>query len=385
MVVGMAALLAGIPPLVIADARFSDWLYRALVLLVISCPCALVVSIPLGYFGGIGRASREGILVKGSMFIDALAKIKIVVFDKTGTLTRGVFELNQVVPVNGFTADQVLLHAAAAELYSDHPLAVSIVGAMRAKGLALKEDRIRDHESLSGLGVRATYAGRTVTVGNDALLHREGIAHGQCEFESTVAHVVIDGDYAGYLLIGDQLKPDAQQAVAGLRENGVEKVTMLTGDNACAAGQVAGALALDRFHADLLPEDKVHKFEEICAEAQTGSKVAFVGDGINDAPVLARADVGLAMGGLGSDAAIESADVVLMTDAPMKVADAIRIARATRHIVVQNIILALMVKAVFVFMGAFGLATMWEAVFADVGTTLVAVANATRIIGRKSF
>ena len=385
IVVGLAALVAIVPPLLVSEALFSEWIYRALVLLVISCPCALVVSIPLGYFGGIGRASREGILVKGSMFIDALAKIKTVVFDKTGTLTRGVFELDRVVTFNGYTDDQVLLHAAAAELHSDHPIAASIVDTMRAKGLELKEDKVRDHESLSGLGVRATYAGRTITVGNDALLHREEIAHNQCEFESTVAHVIIDDDYAGYLLIGDQLKPDAIQAIAGLRENGVEDIVMLTGDNACAAGQIAGALSLDRFYSDLLPEDKVDKFEQICAETRAGGKVAFVGDGINDAPVLARADVGLAMGGLGSDAAIESADVVLMTDAPMKVTDSIRIARATRRIVIQNIVLALTVKTVFVLMGAFGLASMWEAVFADVGTTLIAVANATRIIGKKSL
>jgi Zn2+/Cd2+-exporting ATPase len=384
VVVGMAVLIATVPPLVFAAASFSDWLYRALVLLVISCPCALVVSIPLSYFGGIGRASRKGILVKGSMFIDALAKINTVVFDKTGTLTRGVFELDRVVTLNGFSADQVLQYAAAAELHAEHPIAGAIVGAARARGLDLPEGQVGDHEALSGMGVRATYAGRRVTVGNDALLHREAIAHGRCVFESTVAHVVIDGEYAGYLLIGDQLKPDAVQAVADLRKNGVENVVMLTGDNACAAGQVAGALNLDRFYADLLPEDKVHRFEQICAETREGGTVAFVGDGINDAPVLARADVGMAMGGLGSDAAIESADVVLMTDAPMKVTTSIRIARATQRIIVQNIVLALTIKAAFVLMGIFGLASMWAAVFADMGTTLIAVANATRLSDRLS-
>jgi Cd2+/Zn2+-exporting ATPase len=378
VVVVIAAAIAFVPPLLMADALFSTWIYRALVLLVISCPCALVVSIPLGYFGGIGRASRSGILIKGSMFIDVLAQLKTVVFDKTGTLTRGVFEINRIVPENGYTSDQILKYAAAAELHSTHPIGGSIVKALRTKGLAINEALVSDHVAVSGMGVRATYDGHDITVGNDALLHKLRIDHDQCAFEDTVAHVVVDDRYAGYLSIGDQLKPDAKQALERLRRNGVETLVMLTGDNECSAGNVAKVLGLDRFHAGLFPEDKVRLFEQILAETKEGDKVAYVGDGINDAPVLARADVGVAMGGLGSDAAIETADVVLMTDSPMKMAEAVVIARRTRRIIRQNIALALFVKAVFVLFGAFGLATMWEAVFADMGTTLLALFNATR-------
>ena len=384
VVVVIAAAIALVPPLAMDDALFSTWIYRALVLLVISCPCALVVSIPLGYFGGIGRASRNGILIKGSTFIDALSQVKTVVFDKTGTLTRGVFELNRVVTFNGYTSDQVLRYAASAELHSDHPIAKSIMTAMKAKGLTLDEEAVSDHVVFPGMGVRAIYAGSEISVGNDALLHKDHIVHERCDFESTVAHVVVDGKYAGYLLIGDQIKPDALSAVARLREYGVEKLVMLTGDNERSAAQVAKTLSLDQYHAGLLPEDKVRLFERISSETNSGGKVAFVGDGINDAPVLARADVGVAMGGLGSDAAIETADVVLMTDSPIKMAEAVNIARRTRQIVWQNIAFALVVKGIFVVLGAFGLASMWEAVFADVGTALIAVANATRILGNKS-
>jgi Zn2+/Cd2+-exporting ATPase len=383
VVVVIAAVVAFVPPLVMNDALFSNWVYRALVLLVISCPCALVVSIPLGYFGGIGRASRSGILIKGSMFIDALAQVKTVVFDKTGTLTRGVFKVNRIVPSNGHTSDQVLEYAAAVELHSDHPIGQSIVKAMKTKGLSINEALVKDHVAFSGMGARATYDGKVIAVGNDALLHNAGIDHGQCAFESTVAHVVVDDQYAGYLLIGDQLKPDAKQAVDRLRRNGVEKLVMLTGDNEYSARHVANALGLDQFHAGLLPEDKVRLFEQISLNVKNDGKVAFVGDGINDAPVLARADVGVAMGGLGSDAAIETADVVLMADSPSKMAEAVSIARQTRRIVWQNIALALSVKSIFVLMGAFGLATMWEAVFADVGTALIALVNATRAFRKK--
>ncbi len=377
-VVAIAAAIALVPPLFINDARFSTWIYRSLVLLVISCPCALVVSIPLGYFGGIGRASRSGILIKGSMFIDALSKVKTVVFDKTGTLTRGVFTVDRVVTDNGFSSDQVLQMAAAVELHSDHPIGKSIVEAMKRKGLAIDESLISDHAAISGKGVKALFDGKSIAVGNDALLHERHIDHGQCDFDSTVAHVVVDDQYAGYILIGDQLKPDAEKAVERLRKNGVSRVLMLTGDNACAAASVAKALNLDQFHAELLPEDKVRIFEQILAETKEDGKVAFVGDGINDAPVLARADVGVAMGALGSDAAIETADVVLMTDAPAKMAEAVSIAKNTRKIVLQNIVLALTVKGIFILFGSFGLASMWEAVFADMGTALLALLNATR-------
>lgn len=378
VVVAIAAALALIPPLLLEGELFSTWIYRALVLLVISCPCALVVSIPLGYFGGIGLASRKGILVKGSMFIDALSKVKTVVFDKTGTLTRGVFKVDQVVNFNGFNSDQVLHMAAAAELHSDHPIGKSIVEAIKEKGIIIDESCVSDHVAIPGKGVAANYNGRKIAVGNDALLHEQNIEHGQCAFDGTVAHVVVDENYAGYILIGDQLKPDAKQAMNQLRSNGVAKLVMLTGDNKCTAEGVAKELNLDEFHAELLPEDKVNILEQIISKAHKDEKVAFVGDGINDAPVLARADVGVAMGGLGSDAAIETADVVLMTDAPSKMAESVSIAKNTRKIVMQNIVLALTVKGIFITFGSFGLATMWEAVFADVGTALLALLNATR-------
>jgi Cd2+/Zn2+-exporting ATPase len=366
--------------LLLENAQFSTWLYRALVLLVISCPCALVVSIPLGYFGGIGRASRIGILVKGSTFIDALSKLKTVVFDKTGTLTRGVFTVDRIVTKNGFSSDQVLQYAAAAELHSTHPIGRSIVEAMQARGLSIEESLVSDHVALSGKGVSAVYDRKDITIGNDALLHELQINQGQFEFEGTVAHVVVDGRYAGYILIGDQLKPDAKSAIERLRANGVAKLVMLTGDNERTAQSVAKALSLDQFHSELLPEDKVRLFEKISEKTQKHEKVAFVGDGINDAPVLARADVGIAMGALGSDAAIETADIVLMTDAPTKVAEAVEIANHTRRIVWQNIGLAFTVKSVFILLGSFGFASMWEAVFADVGTALLALLNATRVL-----
>ena len=378
--VGIAAIIALAPPLFIEGAQFSTWIYRALVLLVISCPCALVVSIPLGYFGGIARASRSGILIKGSMFIDALAKVKTVVFDKTGTLTRGVFTVNQVVTDNGFTADQLLHMAAAAELHSDHPIAKSIVEAARAKGLIVEASLVREHEAIPGKGVSAVYDGKRIEVGNDAFLHAHNINHGSCGANGTVVHVVVDGQYAGYLLIGDQLKADARVTVERLRAAGVSQLVMLTGDNESAAADIASTLKLDHFFAGLLPEDKVRIFEQIRAKRYRHGTTAFIGDGINDAPVLARADVGVAMGALGSDAAIETADVVLMTDAPSKVAEAIDIAQHTRNIVLQNIVLALTVKAVFLVFGSFGLASMWEAVFADMGTALLALLNATRAL-----
>ncbi|MDA8141146.1 MAG: heavy metal translocating P-type ATPase [Desulfobacteraceae bacterium] len=380
VVVAIAVAIALVPPLLMEDAQFSTWVYRALVLLVISCPCALVVSIPLGYFGGIGRASRSGILIKGSMFIDVLSKVKTVVFDKTGTLTRGVFTVERVVTDNGFSADQVLQMAAGVELHSDHPIAKSIVEAMKNKGLSIDESMVSGHFAIPGKGVAAVYDGKSIAVGNDSLLHERDIDHRQCAFDGTVAHVVVDDQYAGYILIGDQLKPDAKQAIEHLRSKGVTKLVMLTGDNERSAKKVANMLNLDQFHAELLPEDKIRILEQVIMETQEGGKVAFVGDGINDAPVLARADVGVAMGALGSDAAIETADVVLMTDAPFKMVEAVTIARNTRRIVWQNIALAFSVKGVFIFLGTLGMATMWEAVFADMGTALLALLNATRTL-----
>lgn len=381
-VVVMAALVATIPPLVL-DVSFKIWIYRALVLLVISCPCALVVSIPLGYFGGIGRASRRGVLVKGSNFIDALAAIKTVVFDKTGTLTKGVFEVKQVVNLNGYSPDRLMEFAAAAEHHSNHPIAGSILKAFAGSGRQLDAARIARHHEITGVGVEAQYGGHSLIVGSDNLMHMHNIAHDRCDFDATVVHVAVDNKYAGYLLIGDKIKPDARQAVGELRKEGVEQIVMLTGDNRHAAESVAQKLELDRFHAELLPEQKVAVFDQISQERSGAGKIAFAGDGINDAPVIARADVGVAMGALGSDAAIETADVVLMTDSPLKMAEAISIAKHTRKIVWQNIVMAFVIKGIFIGFGIMGLASMWEAVFADMGTALLAVANSTRVLGRR--
>jgi len=383
-VVIIAALIAFVPPLVTQDG-FQAWIYRALVILVISCPCALVISIPLGYFGGIGRASKEGILVKGSNFIDALAAVKTVVFDKTGTLTRGVFEVKELVNLNGFSEKQLMEFAAAAEYQSNHPIAHSILSDFKHRGGKVDTTMLHGHKDISGQGVSVNYGDRSICVGNDTLLHMQEIDHDRCDFNSTVAHIAVDGRYAGYMTIGDEVRPESATAVNELRAQGVSHVAMLTGDNPCAAEAISQKLELDSFHADLLPEDKVAIFEQIEKQQPQRQKIAFVGDGINDAPVIARADVGIAMGGVGSDAAIETADVVIMKDSPVKIARAISIAKQTRRIVWQNIVLAFTVKGVFICFGAMGLATMWEAVFADVGTALLAVANATRILrGRRT-
>jgi Cd2+/Zn2+-exporting ATPase len=378
-VVVAAAIIAFVPPLITQD-DFQIWIYRALVLLVISCPCALVISIPLGYFGGIGRASKEGILVKGSNFIDALAGIKAVIFDKTGTLTRGVFQVNEVVNRNGFSKYQLLELAAAAEYQSNHPIAVSILSALKHRGGKVDTTMLNGHTDIPGQGVKVHYGDRTIYVGNDALLHTVNVEHGQCQFDSTVAHIVVDGIYAGYLAIGDELRPESLKAVNDLRAAGISDVIMLTGDNHCAARSISRKLGLDGFHSDLLPENKVGVYEQIEAQYADRHKIAFVGDGINDAPVIARADVGMAMGGMGSDAAVEVADVVFMKDSPAKIVQAIEIAKQTRRIVWQNIILAFTVKGIFIIFGALGMATMWEAVFADMGTALLAVANSTRVL-----
>ncbi|MGD9212365.1 MAG: heavy metal translocating P-type ATPase [Desulfobacteraceae bacterium] len=378
-VVLIATAIATIPPLVF-DAAFDTWLYRALVILVISCPCALMVSIPLGYFGGIGRASKNGILVKGSNFIDVLADLKTVVFDKTGTLTQGAFTVKQTVNLNGYSKKQILEFAAAAESHSTHPIATSIRNAFAAVGGRIDPNQVTHHTEISGEGVYAEYQGKTILVGNDNLLHKNNIAHGRCEFDTTVAHVAVNGEYVGILMIGDQIKDDAHQAITKLRKEGIDGLFMLTGDNNCSAKAVAQRLTLDHFYANLLPEEKVSRFEEISSQRQNLGKIAFVGDGINDAPVIARADVGIAMGALGSDAAIETADVVFMSDAPSKLPQAVVIAKQTRKIVWQNISLAFSIKIIFITLGAMGLTSMWGAVFADVGTALLAVLNSTRTL-----
>lgn len=380
-VVAGAVGVALLPPLFLPGAAFSEWVYRALVLLVISCPCALVVSIPLGYFGGIGSASRHGILVKGANFLDALANLTAVAFDKTGTLTQGVFRVTKVVPYNGFSSRELLAAAAAAEAYSNHPIAHSI---RQAYGWEVPQGRVADYREIPAHGVSARVEGKQVLVGNDRLLHREKIAHGPevCQVEGTAVHVAIDGTFAGYIVISDELKEDAGVAVTRLKELGVKEIALLTGDEETTARHVAETLGLDRFFAGLLPEDKVRIVEKLTASLpdRQRQKLAFVGDGVNDAPVITRADVGVAMGALGSDAAIEAADVVLMDSSPARLAAAVEIARYTRGIVRQNIFLALGIKAFFLTLGLFGVATIWEAVFADVGVTLLAVLNATRTL-----
>ena len=372
--------VALIPPLFISGATNADrflWVYRALVLLVISCPCGLVISIPLGYFGGIGGAAKRGILVKGSTFLDTLTAVKTVVLDKTGTLTKGVFKVAQIVPANGFSQTELMAIAAKVESQSNHPVAKSI---MEAYGGKIDSSDVKDYEEIAGHGIRAKLNNQIVLAGNDRLLHRENIAHDVCNAEGTIVHLAVDNRYAGYILIADELKEDAVQAIRDLKKLGIERIVMLTGDNQAVADSVAKKLGLDSYLAELLPEGKVEAIEKLIGESKKGDKIVFVGDGINDAPVLARADVGIAMGGLGSDAAIETADVVIMADAPSKVAEAIQIARKTHNIVWQNIIFAMSVKAIFIGLGAFGLATMWEAVFADVGVALAAIFNATRVL-----
>ncbi|WP_421917874.1 heavy metal translocating P-type ATPase [Marinifilum sp.] len=373
VIVAIAFLLAVLPPLLITGATFSDWIYRALVVLVISCPCALVISIPLGYFGGIGGASRRGILVKGSNFLDALTQVKTVVFDKTGTLTKGEFKVSSISPSNGFDEKTILEYAAYAEYNSNHPIAKSIFESYKQD---FNISRIGKVEEISGHGVKAYIDNKEIFVGNDKLLHKGNIKHDICEAGGTVVHIVIDKKYAGHILISDNLKDDALEAIERLNKNKINTV-MLTGDSKYAADIFAEKLGIREYYADLLPESKVEHIERMLNKE---SKVAFVGDGINDAPVLARADVGIAMGALGSDAAIETADVVLMTDSPSKVATAIGVAIKTRKIVWQNIIFALGVKLAFIVLGVFGIATMWEAVFGDMGVAIIAILNATRVL-----
>ncbi|HDL84860.1 MAG TPA: cadmium-translocating P-type ATPase [Candidatus Acetothermia bacterium] len=375
-VVGLAMMIGLIVPLV-TRGSFIIWGYRALVLLVISCPCALVLSIPLGYFGGIGRASKQGVLIKGSNFLDALARVEIVAFDKTGTLTKGTFRVTDVVPADGRNKETLLQIAARAEAGSNHPIAVAIKSAYTGE---LNGITPTSHEEIAGEGVLVRIEGNKVLVGNDRMLHHFDIPHTTCDVPGTVAHVAIDGAYAGYLIIADEVKDDAARAIRELKRLGVRKVVLVTGDSAGVAAAVAERVGVDQWHAELLPGGKVEVIEALEREKATRAKVAFVGDGINDAPVIARADVGIAMGGLGSDAAIETADVVIMDDRPSKLALGILTARKTKRIVWQNIIFALVVKVGFIGLGIIGEATMWEAVFADVGVALIAVLNAMRIL-----
>ena len=381
-----ALALAFVPPIVLLlmgqPARFGDWVYRALTFLVISCPCALVISIPLSFFGGIGGASACGILVKGSTYLEELARTGIVVFDKTGTLTQGTFKVVGIHPENGVTGDALVEAAALAESWSKHPISLSI---KNAYGKDIDPSRVTDVQELGGHGVTAKVDGKTVAAGNARLMAKLGLTVPEITEPGTIVHVAMEGRYAGYLLIADVVKPHSAAAIRGLKQAGVRKTVMLTGDAEPVAKAVSAELGLDEYHAGLLPGDKVDQIETLLAAKQPKENLAFVGDGINDAPVLSRADVGIAMGALGSDAAIEAADVVLMDDDPAKIALAMRIARRTLRIVYQNIVFALAIKFACLVLGALGLASMWTAIFADVGVMVLAVLNATRALYTKDL
>ncbi|MBR2564156.1 MAG: cadmium-translocating P-type ATPase [Paenibacillus sp.] len=377
VVVILAALIAFLPPLLLSGATFADWIYRALVFLVISCPCALVVSIPLGFFGGIGAASRNGILVKGSNYLEALNDVSVVVFDKTGTLTKGVFKVTSVHPEGTRSEEELLRLAAIAELNSNHPIAESIRAAW---GKDIPTQGVEGYDEVAGHGIIVNVNGQEVLAGNAKLMEQAGIVYTKPLTVGTVVHVAEAGQYVGHLIIADEVKDDAASAIEALKQLGIRKTVMLTGDAKAVGEAVGRQLGVDEVHAELLPQDKVERLEQLEQAKSPKEKMIFVGDGINDTPVLARADVGVAMGGLGSDAAIEAADVVIMTDEPSRIASAIRIAKRTRRIVWQNIGFALGVKAVFLLLGVFGIATMWEAVFSDVGVTVLAVLNAMRVL-----
>lgn len=370
-----ALIIAVVPPLILTGAVFSDWIYRALVFLVVSCPCALVVSIPLGFFGGIGGASKAGILIKGSNYLEALNNVDTVVFDKTGTLTKGVFKVTKISPKNNITEAELLEYAAIAESFSNHPIALSI---LKAYGKEVKKDEIEGYSEISGQGVKVKVSRKEILVGNAKLMTSENIPYEKSDLIGTIVHLAVDKKYAGFILISDEVKEDSAKAIKSLRKIGVKKIVMLTGDSRAAGEKIGKELGLDKVYSDLLPQDKVEKLEELSREKSKFGKLIFVGDGINDAPVLARADVGVAMGGLGSDAAIEAADIVLMTDEPIKLYSSIKIAKRTKLIVWQNIIFALGVKFAVLILAALGLASMWAAVFADVGVALLAVINSLR-------
>lgn len=381
VVVLLAALLAIVPPLVLGDS-FSGWIYRALTFLMISCPCALVISVPLSFFGGIGGASRAGILVKGGNYLEVLSKLDAVVFDKTGTLTKGVFEVNEIHPVN-ISREELLTYAAMGESYSNHPISLSIQKAYRSEfEKEIDQSRVEHYEEISGHGIKAVIDGKTVLLGNQKMMESIGLSV-ENQFAATVVHLAIDRVYAGYLLISDQIKEDSARAIQQLKSIGIKKTVMLTGDSKAVGEQTARELGLDQAYTELLPADKVAQLETLLKEVSAGRKLAFVGDGINDAPVLARADIGVAMGGLGSDAAIEAADVVIMTDEPSKIATAIQHSKRTLRIVKQNIVFALGVKGIVLILGAFGIATMWAAVFVDVGVSICAILNAVRALKLK--
>ena len=381
VVVIIAVFLAIIPPLVIEGATFSDWIYRALAFLVVSCPCALVISIPLSFFGGIGGASKKGILVKGSNYLEALAETEIVVFDKTGTLTKGVFNVQEIHP-EGVSKEELLELTAYVESYSNHPISLSL---KRAYSKEIDNGRISDVEEISGHGVIATVDGKKVMAGNIKLMKMMDIPYFKGELIGTVVHVAVNNKYIGYIVIADEVKEDSAQAIKELKAANIKQTVMLTGDNKSVGSKVAKELGLDKVYAELLPADKVEKLEELFSQKSKKGKLAFVGDGINDAPVLARADIGIAMGGLGSDAAIEAADIVIMTDEPSKIATAMKISKKTLKIAHQNIVFAIGIKIIVLILSAFGITTMWAAIFADVGVTIIAVLNAFRALNVKNL
>lgn len=381
VVVIIAVFLAIIPPLVIDGATFSDWIYRALAFLVVSCPCALVISIPLSFFGGIGGASKKGVLVKGSNYLEALAETEIVVFDKTGTLTKGVFNVQEIHP-EGVSKEELLELTAHAETYSNHPISLSL---KRAYSKEIDNGRISDVEEISGHGVIATVDGKKVMAGNIKLMKMMDIPYFKGELIGTIVHVAVNNKYIGYIVIADEVKEDSAQAIKELKAANIKQTVMLTGDNKSIGSKVAKELGLDKVYVELLPADKVEKLEELFSQKSKKGKLAFVGDGINDAPVLARADIGIAMGGLGSDAAIEAADVVIMTDEPSKIATTMKISKKTLKIAHQNIVFAIGIKIIVLILSAFGITTMWAAIFADVGVTIIAVLNAFRALNVKNL
>ena len=378
-VVGIAILLAIIPPFLLKWGSFSEWLERALTFLVVSCPCALVISIPLGFFGGIGGASRKGVLIKGSNYLELLSKTDIFVFDKTGTLTEGVFEVQKINPVD-ISEEELLKIAAYAESYSNHPISASIKKAYQKE---INQEIIEKTEEISGKGIISQIENKTVVIGNNKIMQEKGIEYKECNDIGTILYVAVNNKFEGSIVIADKIKEDAKQTIQGLKRNNVSKTVMLTGDKKEIAEKVAKQIEIDEVYTDLLPDQKVEKVEELMKQKTEKGKLAFVGDGINDAPVLAISDIGIAMGGLGSDAAIEAADIVIMNDKPSKILEAIKISNKTMRIVKQNIIFAISVKILVLILGACGIATMWEAVFADVGVSFIAILNSLRALGIK--
>lgn len=381
IVVIIAVVLAIVPPIIIQGANFEEWIYRALSFLVVSCPCALAISIPLSFFGGIGGASKMGVLIKGSNYLEALSNIEIAVFDKTGTLTKGVFEVQKISPIK-LTQEELLKIAAYSEHYSNHPISSSI---KRAYNNEIDEKQIMNYQELSGFGVEASIEGKRVLVGNEKLMQKENIKFTICQEIGTILYIAVEGEYAGYILIADEIKTDSKKAIEELKKNNVKNIVLLTGDRKKVGESVAKQIGINTVFTELLPDGKVKKVEELLKNKSENGKLAFIGDGINDAPVLSLADIGIAMGGLGADSSIEAADIVIMTDEPSKVSKAIKLSKRTMRIVKENIIFAISIKILVLILAAIGVATMWGAVFADVGVSIIAIINALRALNIKKI